>query len=82
MSHQKAGCAKFVFDAAYNATDALTIRAFARLVGQSFDNNFSTAVPTRVRLGGHLTINLAVNYKLSENVEPFSRVENLFDKEY
>jgi vitamin B12 transporter len=73
---------KFVFDAAYNVTEALTIRAFARLVGQAFDNDFSTAVPTRVRLGGYMTMNVAVNFKLSESFELFSRVENLFDKEY
>jgi vitamin B12 transporter len=38
--------------------------------------------PERITLGGYATVNFTASYQLSETVELFSRIDNLFDKEY
>ncbi len=53
-----------------------------RGTGRRFDINYSGSEPERISLGGYGTINLTLSYQLSETVELFSRVDNLFDKEY
>jgi vitamin B12 transporter len=37
---------------------------------------------SRVSLGGFGIVDLAASYKVARSVELFSRVDNLFDKEY
>ncbi len=49
-------------------------------VGDSDDTDFSTF--TRVTLDDFWLANLAVSYRIFEDVELFGRVENMFDQKY
>jgi len=51
-------------------------------VGSRYDNDFSTFPASRVRLGGYTRVDVASSYDISENVQIFARIENLFDKQY
>jgi len=51
-------------------------------VGSRYDNNFETFPATRVRLGGYTRVNLGSTYQISDNIDIFARIENLFDKQY
>jgi vitamin B12 transporter len=50
--------------------------------GKRFDNNFNTFPAERVALAGYGLLNLSCNVELTENLEVFARIDNLFDKEY
>lgn len=52
------------------------------LVGSRFDNDFSSFEPVRTTLASYGLVNIAAHHPLTEQVELFARVENLFDKEY
>jgi vitamin B12 transporter len=51
-------------------------------VGKRFDNNYGAFPAERVALGGYSLFNLSAGYELSENLELFGRIDNLFDKNY
>ncbi|MFO0417534.1 MAG: TonB-dependent receptor domain-containing protein [Pseudomonadota bacterium] len=53
-----------------------------RLYSGRFDSDFGTFPPTRVSLAGYGIVDLAASYKLSDTLELFGRVNNLFDQEY
>jgi vitamin B12 transporter len=60
------------------------LNAFVRWqgFGSRFDNDFSGATPSRVRLAGYGLIDIGATYSISEEVEVFARAENIFDREY
>lgn len=60
------------------------VELFARwsVYGGRFDNDFSGPSPSRVRLGGYSLFDLGGSYEISEKLQFFTRIENLFDKEY
>jgi vitamin B12 transporter len=53
-----------------------------RVYSSRFDSDFNAYPPERATLGGYGLVDLAVSYKVSESAELFSRIDNLFDKEY
>jgi len=53
-----------------------------QLVGNRFDNDFSTFPATRVQLGAYGIMNISGQVDVSENLHLFLRAENVFDKEY
>jgi vitamin B12 transporter len=52
------------------------------LYGKRFDNDFSTYPPTRTTLAGYGLVDITLSFKANDNVELFTRVDNLFDQEY
>jgi vitamin B12 transporter len=67
----------------YLPTSRIRTQLQWRLTGSRFDLDYSDpAGPQRVSLGGYATVNFTLSYQLSETVELFSRIDNLFDKEY
>jgi vitamin B12 transporter len=54
-----------------------------RYNGSMFDNNFTFAVPTpRVRLDSYTLVNFGGDFKVTDSVQVYARVENLFDEKY
>jgi vitamin B12 transporter len=53
-----------------------------RVYSSRFDSDFNAYPPERVTLGGYGLVDIALSYKLSDSLELFSRIDNLFDKEY
>jgi vitamin B12 transporter len=68
--------------AVYAPNDRFRAQLQWRVYSSRFDNDFSTFPPERVSLAGYGLVDLAVSYKVYDSVELFSRVDNLFDKEY
>jgi vitamin B12 transporter len=66
----------------YQATSRLSSQVEWRVYGKRFDNDFSTYPPTRTTLAGYGVVNVTVSFKANDNVELFTRVDNLFDQEY
>jgi len=55
----------------------------AVLNGKMDDNEFNSTTPqTIVTLDNYLVVNIGADYQLSENVNIYGRVENLFDEDY
>ena len=51
--------------------------------GEMDDFEFINATPeTRIELDSHWTVKVGANYQVTDNVEVYGRIENLFDKEY
>ncbi|MEM7068001.1 MAG: TonB-dependent receptor [Pseudomonadota bacterium] len=68
----------------YTSSD-MPIKAFAEVVfnGEMQDLEFINATPqTRVLLDSYTVVNIGASYELSENLELYGRVENLFDEDY
>jgi len=53
-----------------------------RLVGDAQDLDFDSFPAQRVTLGSHIVVNLTAAYALSDTVEVFGSVNNLFDEDY
>lgn len=66
----------------YTPTSKFTSQVQWRGYGARDDFDYSAFPPARVTLGGYALVDLAASYKLTDTVEMFSRVENLFDQEY
>lgn len=66
----------------YQPTERIRAQVQWRLYSSRFDNNFSSYPPQRITLGGYGIVDLAISYQLVDSVELFTRVDNLFDKEY
>lgn len=66
----------------YLPTSRLKTQLQWRAYSSRFDTDFSESEPRRTNLGGYGVVNFTVSYQVSEKVELFSRVDNLFDKEY
>lgn len=58
----------------------LTVHGEVILVGDSIDDDFSTG--TKVTLPAHTIVNAGLNYQVSDQVEVYGRVQNLFDTKY
>jgi vitamin B12 transporter len=68
--------------AVYTPTERIRAQLQWRLYSSRFDSDFNAFPPERVTLGGYGILDLAVSYKVMDRVELFSRIDNLFDKEY
>ena len=68
--------------ASYQPLEGLEIFAKWSVFGGRFDNDFSGASPSTVKLGGYSLFDLGGSYEVSERLKLFARIENLFDKEY
>ena len=67
----------------YRFLDRAQATLTVRYNGEQFDNEFATATPeSRVRLQAFTLVNLNASYELTDSVELFGRVENLFDEKY
>lgn len=66
----------------YQPTSCFRSQIQWRVYSSRFDNDFNAYPPERVSLGGYGIVDLAASYQLSQSVELFGRVDNLFDKEY
>jgi vitamin B12 transporter len=54
-----------------------------RYNGSMLDNNFTIVVPTpRVQLDSYTLVNLGGDFKFTDFVQAYARVENLFDEKY
>lgn len=54
-----------------------------RYNGSTYDNNFTVAVPTPlVRLPSYTLVNLGADWKLTDSVRLYGRIENLLDENY
>lgn len=70
------------FDTAYQFSPKGNVILSVIMVGQRVDNDFSTFPATRTTLPTYTTLNLAANYELTERVELYARLDNIFDREY
>lgn len=61
----------------YRMSNGIGIGATVLVVGDSFDNASNTR-----QLGGYVVADLRASYGVTEQLEIFGRVENLFDEEY
>jgi vitamin B12 transporter len=66
----------------YAPTEKVRAQLQWRVYSSRFDNNFNTNPPSRVSLGGYGIVDVAISYRILDSVELFTRVDNLFDKEY
>lgn len=66
----------------WEACEHLSLGLAARYVGDRADNDFSAFPAERATLASYTVLDLTARYALSEAVEIFARVNNLFDKEY
>jgi vitamin B12 transporter len=66
----------------YQPVEGAVFRIDLLYVGARADTDFSTYPATPVTLGGYTTVNLSGNFNISEGVEIFTRIENLFDRNY
>ena len=66
----------------YQPTARIRSQLQWRAYSSRFDNNFNAYPPERVTLSGYGIVDLSVSYRLSDAVELFSRIDNLFDQEY
>lgn len=73
---------KFSADAQYKPLQSLTLQAGLSLTGARFDNDFSSYPATRTRLGTYVLANVGATLSISRDVELFTRIENLFDREF
>lgn len=60
----------------------LTLHSEVVLVGENLDSAFIGGASTPVTLPAYAVVNAGLNYQLSDQVEIYGRVENLFDAKY
>jgi vitamin B12 transporter len=68
-------------NAAWQASSVLSLNATVLSVSSWVDGNRDFSIP-RLNAPGYTVINLAANYALSQQLELFARVDNLFDRHY
>ena len=59
-----------------------TVSLGVRYIGHRKDIDANSPVGARISLGGYTVVNLAGTFELSRHSTLFSRIENLFDREY
>ncbi|KKB78147.1 hypothetical protein VW35_12955 [Devosia soli] len=70
-------------DVAYSFAEIpLTLHGEVVLTGDNLDTDFSTFPATNVTLPAHAVVNGGFNYKVSDQVEVYGRVQNIFDTKY
>ena len=72
---------KIDLNAAWHATDRLSLNATVLSVSSWIDGNRDFSIP-RLTAPGYTTMNLAAAYNLTGNLTIFGRVNNLFDRHY
>lgn len=73
---------KVTLTLSYNPIEKINLNSSIRYVGGREDDDFSTFPSTRITLSEYTIVDLAVNYKLIDNLNLFVRVENLFNTDY
>ena len=75
---------KFTLDANYRFLEKGNVNLEIAYQGKRHDNYFDpmTYASTRVDLGGYLLVNLAASYDVTEWLQVYARVNNLFDRKY
>jgi vitamin B12 transporter len=66
----------------WNPIDPLTLSATVLHVGSWYDNYDRSNTATDPHVSGYTVVNLAGEYKTSQNTTIFGRIDNLFDKHY
>jgi len=65
------------------AQDRLGVSLTVRYNGATYDNNFTFVVPDpRVRLASYTLVNLGADWRATQHVQLYGRVENLTDERY
>ncbi len=73
---------KVGFDLRSQITESVQASASGYYLGQRLDNDFSSFPASQRNLGGYTLANLALNYKPSRSIELYTKIENIFDREY
>jgi vitamin B12 transporter len=73
---------KVGFDLRNKITEELTASLSGYYLGERLDNDFSTFPASTRNLGGYTIFNLALNYQATRDIEFYTKVENLSDREY
>jgi vitamin B12 transporter len=70
-------------NAAYQFED-VPLRVHGEVVfnGETLDTNFTTSPSSDTTLPAYSTVNLGLEYKVSDSVDIYGRIENLFDTRY
>ncbi|HEY6483002.1 MAG TPA: TonB-dependent receptor [Steroidobacteraceae bacterium] len=68
-------------DAAWQATESLSLDANLLSVGSYIDGNRDFSIP-RLRAPGYTVVNLAGNYAVSTHLTLLARIDNLLDRHY
>lgn len=66
----------------YSPVEGTALRLDHQYVGPRADTDFAAFPAERVTLSGYSVVNITATRRLTERVELFARVENLFDREY
>jgi vitamin B12 transporter len=69
-------------DITYRPCEPVSFTLGTVFVGSRTDTDYSSASPVRKTLGSYPLVNLTAAYAVSQQLELFTRVENLFDKDY
>jgi vitamin B12 transporter len=72
---------KVDLNAAWHATDRLSLNATVLSVSSWIDGNRDFSIP-RLTAPGYTTVDVAASYELSGNLTVYGRVTNLFDRHY
>jgi vitamin B12 transporter len=72
---------KVDLNAAWHATDRLSLNATVLSVSSWVDGNRDFSIP-RLTAPGYTTVDVAASYELSGNLTVYGRVTNLFDRHY
>lgn len=72
---------KASLNATWQATDKLSLTGAVLYTGASIDGNRDFTI-TRMKEGSFTTANIAAEYALTDNITPYARVTNLFDRHY
>ena len=73
---------KVGFDLRSQLSDTLQASVSGYYLGQRLDNDFGSFPASQRNLGGYTLANLALNYKPSRTIELYTKIENIFDREY
>ncbi len=73
---------KYSADMNYSFTKKLNLGFQIIYVGERYDKDFSYYPAQRIKLGGYALVNLSGMYHISDIVELYGRVNNLFNKYY
>ena len=73
---------KFSLDLDYSFCEKGNVNLEILYVGARDDDDFSTYPAARIKVDGYVLVNPAFSYRISENVEMFGKVENLFNRDY
>jgi len=64
------------------AEDRAGVALTVRYNGSTYDNNFTFVGPDPVRLAEYTLVNLGADFRLTDNLQIYGRVENLLDERY